>query len=227
MLEHTTILFFATYPVAIVIWRLTSRLSHSGIRKVMRYSLVYLSLPFIYLSPKFSILTNVWTIILGNISADYVSSGSAAVVVVLLVGWAVVVFVAMVRADRIDPDRSASTPGENAFEQLAVEGGDLDFSTGMSFAIEAPDEVSAAAIRNALVKNRYISHIQCLDGAGNSDGSMILAAASGTIWMVYADVAMPPKPTYIIRVKNDLARIAEPYGGKYRGLKKTSNAHGF
>ena len=62
MIEHTTILFFATYLVAIVIWRLTSQLSNPGIRKVIRYSLVYLSLPFIYLSPKFSILTNVWTI---------------------------------------------------------------------------------------------------------------------------------------------------------------------
>jgi hypothetical protein len=221
MFEHTTLLFFGTYPVVVILWRLSSHLSNLAIRKVIRYSLVYLSIPVIFLSPEFSILTNVWAIILGNIAADYMSSGSAAVVVFLLGIWTVIILVAVIRAGKVRPDQRNYATGKNALEQFSAEGVDFAPPAAMVFAIEAPDEASAVAIEKALTKERYNSSIHFCAGEVENDKNNKSNAVCGLACMVYTNVTMTPKHEKIIKLKADLVRIAKPYGGKYKGLKYT------
>jgi hypothetical protein len=224
MLEHTTLLFFGTYLVVVILWRLSSHLSNLAIRKVVRYSLVYLSIPFIYLSPAFSIVTNVWVIILGNMTADYMSSGRATVVVVLLCIWVVIIFVAIMRTGKVRADQRNYSEGKNALEQLAAEGVDFASPAEIAFAIEAPDEASAVAIEKALIKQRYNSRIHFSPGEVENDKENTSNAVCGSAWMVYTKATMTARHEKIIRLKADLVRIAKPYGGKYKGLKKVPMA---
>lgn len=155
-------------------------------------------------------------------TADYMSSGRVTVVVVLLCIWGVIVFVAIMRADRVHPNPSDGTTGKNALEQIANEGVDFVPPTEMAFVIEAHEEASAVAIEKALINHRYNAciHFFCageVEGAGTIPSN----AVRDPVWMIYSNLSMTPKHEKIIKIKADLVRIVKPYGGKYKGLKHT------
>ena len=214
---QTTLLFICTYLAAVPLWRISAHIDDPTIRKVFRYSLVYMSLPFIYLSPKFSILTNVWMLIVGNLASEYRSSGSNAVVVAFLCIWGVIILVAMIRADKPIQNQEPIPAEKIALEQLAAKGVDLSLPTEIEFTIEAHDKITASTIEKNLMENQYESSVHFDEGELDQDGNTSTNAVYGPAWMIFVVIKMTPTLEEIKKIKTDLSRIAILNGGKYKG----------
>ena len=106
----------------------------------------------------------------------------------------------------------------DALARIAADGVDMSQPLVIEFAVAVPDEPSAHAIEKALMKARYKTETYYDEGepdkncAIDSDDSEFAPS-----WTVYALVRMVPEYHEIIRIQEDLDRIARPIGGKSDG----------
>ena len=101
---------------------------------------------------------------------------------------------------------------------LAAQGVDMSQPLDIEFPVAAADEKSANAITAALTDAGYDSHIEYDEGEPNEDGEIDPDDDEfGPVWDVYANIRMIPTYEEIIRIQDDLNRLANPLGGKSDG----------
>jgi hypothetical protein len=99
---------------------------------------------------------------------------------------------------------------------LAAHGVDMTKPLQIEFAVAAPDEDAATAIADALSKAGYDGHAEFDEGEPDADEDDDDDEFSPS-WTVYASVTMVPEYDEIIRIQEELDRLAEPFDGYIDG----------
>ena len=98
--------------------------------------------------------------------------------------------------------------------ELASHGIDLSQPLLIEFPVAVADEATAAIVSKALAEEGYDYEVEYDEGEPNADGIIDPDDEEyGSTWTVYASVRMIPEYDEIIRIQEDLDRIARPLGG--------------
>lgn len=98
--------------------------------------------------------------------------------------------------------------------RMAAEGVDMSQPLQIDFFVDAPDEASAQIVQKALAEEGYVTEIEYDEGEPDEDGNIDPDGGEfGPSWTVYAKVKMVPEYDEIIRIQEELDRIAGPLGG--------------
>lgn len=101
---------------------------------------------------------------------------------------------------------------------LAASGIDMTQPIPIEFAVAVPDEASAQKILKAMTKAGYDSRIWYDEGEPEDEGEIDPDDDEfGPSWTVFADIQMVPEYAEIIRIQEDLDRLARPFGGQSDG----------
>jgi len=92
ILENNQYLFFGTYVAAIILWILSAYISNLKLKKSIRYSIIYLSLPFVYIGHPF-LYYQVWMLLVGSVVALNVLWSLAFISI-----WVIVIYTAIRKA---------------------------------------------------------------------------------------------------------------------------------
>lgn len=105
-------------------------------------------------------------------------------------------------------------PDGAVLADLAAQGVDMSQPLDIEFPVIASDESSANGIASALSQAGYDPQIQYDEGEpGDFDDDEDL----GPIWDVYVNIRMVPEYEEIMRIQDDLDRLAGPFGGASDG----------
>ncbi|TWT93756.1 ribonuclease E inhibitor RraB [Stieleria varia] len=97
---------------------------------------------------------------------------------------------------------------------LASQGVDMTQPMEIEFPVLTVDEASANAIAKALVEAGYEAFIEFDEGEPDEDGIIDPDDEEfGPAWDIYVTVKMVPTYDEIVRIQDDLTRIASPFGG--------------
>ncbi len=98
--------------------------------------------------------------------------------------------------------------------ELASHGIDLSQPLLIEFPVAVADEATAAIVSKAIAEEGYDYEVEYDEGEPNADGIIDPDDEEyGSTWTVYASVRMIPEYDEIIRIQEDLDRIARPLGG--------------
>ena len=103
-------------------------------------------------------------------------------------------------------------------KKLADSGIDMDSPLNVEFMVHSPNEASSTKIVNAMNKAGYETEIDFDEGELEEGEEQTKENEEfWPSWTVYAQVKIVPEYNIIIRIQNELDKLAEPFGGKSDG----------
>lgn len=100
--------------------------------------------------------------------------------------------------------------------ELASHGVDMTQPLRIEFAVDSPDEAASQAIEKSLKKAGYGAEVY-FDEGEPEEGEMDSDDEFGPSWTVNVNVKMVPEYDEIVRIQQELDRLAHPFGGKADG----------
>lgn len=105
-------------------------------------------------------------------------------------------------------------PDGDVLTDLAAQGIDMSKPLQFEFFVVAPDEESSHKIEAVLTKAGYESEVEFEECEPDENGEFDPTDEEfGPAWTVYANVEMVPNYDEIIRIQDELDKLADPFGG--------------
>ncbi len=101
----------------------------------------------------------------------------------------------------------------HALARVARQGVDMAKPLKMEYAVAAPNERAAEAIRDSLSRSGYVVALDYDEGEPHDEANPEEVREFGPSWTIYAEIIMVPDHTEVLRVQSELDQISRPHGG--------------
>ena len=106
-----------------------------------------------------------------------------------------------------------SDPDGEALARVASLGFDMTKPLKIEFAMSAPGEEAADAIRDCLVRRGFDAWSEFDEGEPHDETNPDEVREFGPSWTVYVGVVMVPDYDDVVRIQSELDQISKPRGG--------------